>query len=41
MGESHVNFPWSTSMPAATAVNSFVFDAIGKSVLDVIGNFLP
>ena len=39
MGRFHVSFPSSTRKPAAIAVKSFVFDAMGKSVEAVIGSF--
>ena len=38
-GLSQVSLPSSTSMPAATAVNSLVFDAIGLIVAGVNGSF--
>ncbi len=41
IGLSQSSLPSSTSRPAATAVKSFVFDAIGAVVAGVKGIFLP
>ncbi len=41
IGVSQSSFPSSTRSPAATAVNSFVFDAIGCVVVGVYGIFFP